>query len=277
MAHWFDRLALRAAAGSLGRVETPSVGTPERPHRARLSQLSQRNLAEPGATRAPEDLALLLHATPPPPSDGQFSRRAGLRTLGLAASILAVGPLRLFGSSAAEAAAADCLPGCLSEAERVYRLNSIRCNSGIPEPVEFLGYLVYTNPFCQLTAYQFLVSARRACVNTADCGRKEPPPPAPPPPRRSPPPAPTGGCGFQGLTSCGDICCPAGSLCAGSSCIPPPPPSADQCNPPCPPGKKCQQGQCVDAALTCKDTCVGGKCCPYQGGEICWNATSPCP
>jgi len=277
MAHWLDCLALRAATGSA----EPGAVLPAGPRATPTGEgLSRHDLVGLGAAETAAHLPLEL-SSPILPIDGPFSRRAGLRALGLAAGLLVAAPLQKLGpSSAGAASSADCVPGCLTAAEDRYRRRSIGCNSGLPEPRDFLfgGPLLISGPLCQAIAYQELVDGRRRCVQTEDCGRKKPPPPvAPPPPKRGPPPSPPGGCGLIGLTSCGGTCCPPGSLCGASGCIPPPPP-ADQCNPPCTPGKKCQNGQCVEAPISCSGLCPdNAKCCPSCGsGNFCWPAEVPC-
>lgn len=273
MAHWLDRLALRAATGAAerGAVLPGPRATPTG------KGLLRHDLVGLAAAETAAHLPLEL-SSPILSIDGPFSRRAGLRALGLAAGLLVAAPLQRLGpSSAAAASSADCLPGCLTAAEERYRRRSIGCNSGLPEPRDFLFTpLLMTGPLCQAIAYQELVDGRRRCVQTEDCGRKQPPPPAPPMPKRGPAPPPPGGCGFVGLTSCGATCCPAGSLCGAAGCIPPPP--AADCNPPCPPGKKCQGGQCVEAPISCRGLCPdNAKCCPSCGsGNFCWPAEVPC-
>ncbi len=56
------------------------------------------------------------------------------------------------------------------------------------------------------------------------------------------------------------------------------PPADHQCNPPCTPGKKCQNGQCVEAPISCSGLCPdNAKCCPSCGsGNFCWPAEVPC-
>ena len=275
MTHWLDRLALRAAAGS---PETNVVPSADPPVMLPGAALSRRDLVEFGAVETAEHLPLALSSILVSPIDGPFSRRAGLRALGLATGLLLAAPLRNLGpSNAGAASAADCLPDCLAAAEVEYRLGSIHCNSGIPDPGDLLG-LPFNNLFCQAVEYQRLITARRRCLREG-CGRKQPPPPAAPPPRRDAPPPPPGGCGLIGMTSCGATCCPAGYLCSGSTCIPPPstPPPVDQCNPPCPPGKKCQNGQCVDVSSDCGTCPPGAKCCSgCSFGAYCAAADFTC-
>ena len=273
MAHWLDRLAVHAA----GSPEPRAVSSAPPPAAPLAPSLSRQGLVGVGATelaaRIPHDFPNL----PVPPGDRPFSRLVGVRTLGLAAGLFLAAPLRTLGPSGASARSSEtCLSDCLADAESAYREFAInKCNSGIPEPlVDFLNGSLLRNPLCQAFNYQLLINTRSGCRK--DCGRKQPPPPAPPLPKRGPPPPPTGGCGFVGLTSCGATCCPAGSLCGAAGCIPPPP--LAECTPPCPPGKKCQAGQCVDAAVDCAGVCPSGaKCCPSCGqGNFCWPAEVPC-
>jgi len=261
MTHWIDRLAVRTAADSLA---------PRAPRAA-------DELVSPLAEELPCGVALEPSRALVPQLEDRFSRRVGLRTLGLAAGLLLVAPLRTLGpSNAGAATSGDCLPNCLAAAENEYREYSIGCNSGVPQPNHLLGSTWFLNPVCQVLSYVVYVRAKRRCAVEADCGRKKPPPPAPPPPKRGPPPPPPGGCGFQGLTSCGDTCCPAGSVCAGSVCIPPPPPPAAECKPACPPGKKCQNGQCVDASSPCGVCPPGSSCCTCSYGSYCRHPDLAC-
>jgi hypothetical protein len=252
MTHWLDRLAVRAGAAVSNTGSVPAAAARANPS-------------------APEQTS---HSRP---HNGAFSRRTGLRAVVLATGMLVAPRLPIPGGSRASAATADCVPDCLAAAAESYRRESINCNGGFPEPVNFLAtHALFSNPLCQAVEYERFILNKRHCVNLADCGRKQPPPPAPPRPTRGPPPPPPGGCGFVGLTSCGATCCPAGSLCGAAGCIPPPP--VADCTPPCGPGKKCQGGQCVDVAADCAGVCPSGaKCCPSCGsGSFCWPADVPC-
>lgn len=277
MTHWLDRLALRAVDGGTPQpTAIPSTSAP-----ATVAEAGSSRRDPVGLERAGTAAHMPLQRTSLPRlrNDRTFSRRAGLRTVGLAAGLLLAAPLTKLGPSvAASASVEDCTPTCLAAAERRYRDQSTTCNSGIPAPSDFLTGWSFMRPLCQLINYDVYVEDRRRCGVLEDCGRKKPPPPVPPPPTRgSPPPPPTGGCGFIGLTSCGDHCCPAGYLCAGSGCVPPPPPPAAECNPPCPAGKKCQKGQCVDVASDCGTCPPGAKCCSgCSFGAYCATADFEC-
>lgn len=275
MSHWLDRLALRAAAN----LSPSTAGSSQNPPMTRpAAEPSRRLVVGQGIREIVERTPLNGPGVSSSPIDGPMSRRASLRAVSLAAGLLLAAPLRTLGPSRASAATSDtCLSDCLAGADAAYNRLSIYCDSGIPQPlVDFLSGLLLRNPLCQATAYQVLLNTRKGCRN--DCSRKKPAPPVPPPPARgSPPPPPTGGCGFIGLTSCGDHCCPAGYLCGGAGCIPPPPPPAADCNPPCPPGKKCQKGQCVDVASGCGTCPPGAKCCSgCSFGAYCAAAEFEC-
>ncbi len=274
MTHWIDRLAVRATADSPPPGAFQANGVPTAP----LSGgggLARRGLVNVAADETAEHLSAAVAGIPVPQLQGPFSRRTGLRVLGLAAGLLLAAPLRRIGPSTAGAATSgDCLADCLADEEKAYREVSAGCNSGIPAPVHFLNGVLLYNPLCQALRYQALLNGRRSC--RSDCGRKKPPPTTPPPPTGGPPPPPPGGCGFQGLTSCGDTCCPAGSLCAGSACVPPPPPPAVECKPACPPGKKCHNGQCVDASSPCGVCPPGSPCCTCSYGSYCGNPDLAC-
>lgn len=273
MEHWLDRLALRSAAGSPEPVHASAAGAPPRPP---SPALSRRRLVRLGASRATAHLPLVPSSLLAAPRERPFSRLDGVRALGLGVGLLGAGPL-IRPTRAAAASLPECEPACLAAAHDRYRRQSIACNSGLPEPSHFLatGALIF-NPLCQVQAYQRLINDRRRCVVLDDCGRKQPPPPAPPPPKRGPTPQPPGGCAPIGMTNCEGICCPAGYLCSGSICAPPPT-SADQCNPPCPPGKKCQKGQCVDVSSDCGTCPPGAKCCSgCSYGAYCAAADFEC-
>lgn len=106
----------------------------------------------------------------------------------------------------------------------------------------------YAQVGCLLVAYLGQRSGLKKC-GTFYCGDpKRYPPPKPPPPPPAPPP--------------------------------PPPPPAAECNPACPPGKTCQNGQCVVdvSSANCFGLCgPGTQCCPSCGqGGFCWPAETPC-
>ena len=248
MGHWLDRLALRAAMDPL---EPATADTAARP-------------------------PLSISDVPTRPGGRPFTRLAGIRAFGLAFGLMSAAPL-IRPIRAAATSFQGCEPACLAAAEDLYRRATISCNSGVPQPLDFLLSGLRHNPLCQAVGYQRLVTDRRKCVVLADCGRKQPPPPAPPPPKRGPTPSPAGGCGPIGMTNCEGTCCPAGYLCSGSVCFPPPPPAEDQCNPPCPPGKKCQKGQCVDVSSDCGTCPPGAKCCSgCSFGAYCAAADFEC-
>jgi hypothetical protein len=274
MSHWLDQLALRTAANA--SLSTAAPFDDDQPTARRTAGRSRRDAVRRGDGETAEHRPLERLDVAGAPVYGPLSRRATLRAVGLAAGLLLAAPLRTLGPSRATAAPSDtCLSDCLADAGRGYDEFTVNCNSGIPQPVDFLVGTLLKNPLCLTLGYQFLLNTRRLCRN--DCSRRKPLPPVPPPARGSSPPPPTGGCGFIGLTSCGDHCCPAGYLCAGSGCIPPPPPVSAECNPPCPPGKKCQKGQCVDVTSACGTCPPGAKCCSgCSFGAYCAAADFEC-
>ena len=167
MTHWLDRVALRTAARiprARALPPAPASLAPRPPRHALVGK---------GATEL----------TAVQPGDRPFSRLVGLRMLAGAAGLVGLAPL-IRPTGATATSLLDCEPGCLADAEDLYRRRSIYCNSGLPDPIDLLGASWWVNPLCQATSYQQLVTTRRHCVTLVDCGRKQPPPPAPPPQTR---------------------------------------------------------------------------------------------